>query len=66
MDSFFCMHHVDFNVLKISPLGVASFSELLKTSYECVYCLKQHILQWNALYSESFLAYFIVVMAGQI
>ena len=53
-DSLHCIHHVGFNILKISPFRLAPFSALLITYWESVYFLKLHLLQWYA------------VMAGQI
>ena len=44
IDSFLCMHHVGFNVLKIRPLRLAPFWVLLKTYCESLYFLKLHIM----------------------
>ena len=48
MDSFLCLLHVSFKILKISPLRLAPFS-FYTLLWKCVLFLKLHKLQWYPL-----------------
>ena len=69
MDSFLLMHHVGFNVLKISPLRLAPFSVLFKTYFESVYFPKLHTFILQLMICTpvwKFTGFLIVIMADQV